>query len=137
MRRRPDAREHENLRRVERSGGDDDLACGFGAHGCAVLDVLDAGGARAVECNARGVRVDGDGKIFPVARGLQKRVRRRRTPTVADRELAAAKTLLLLAVVIRGERIAACLGGFEPSLVKRILRPGEFGAEWTRAAAPG
>src|SRR6202035_36245 len=66
-----------------------------------------------------------------------KRVCRRRTPTVADGELAAAESLLLLAVVIRCERIAACLGGVEPGFVKRILRPCEFGAERARAAAPG
>src|SRR5580692_3697449 len=137
MRRRPDAREHENLRRVEGAGSDDDLARGLGAYRRAVLDILDTGGACALERDARGVRVDGDGEIFPVARGFQKRARRRRTPAVTDGELAAAKSFLLLAVVIRGQRIAARLGGFEPGFVKRILGPGEFGAERARAAAPG
>src|SRR5580700_3925782 len=124
---RPDTREHENLRRVEGAGGKDHFARGFGAHRRAVLDVLDASGARTGKRDARGVGIDGDGEIFPVARGFEKRVGRRRAPAVADGELAAAESFLLPAVVIRGERIAAGLGGFEPGLVKWILRPREFG----------
>ena len=123
MLRRSDARQHQNLRRVERAGSDDDLARGFGAHHRAILDVFDAGGARAGKRDARGVRVDGDGEIFPVARRLEKGVGRRRAPAVADGELAAAEAFLLLAVVIGRQRIAAGLGGFEPGFVERVLRP--------------
>src|SRR6202795_4696203 len=99
---RPDTREHEKLRRIERSGSDDDLARGFGTHRGAVLDVFDAGGARAVERDARRMRIDRDGEIFSAARGFEKRVGGRRAPAVADGELAAAESFLLLAVVIRG-----------------------------------
>ena len=86
--------------------------------------------------HARRVRVRCDLKIFSSARGLEKSIRRRRAPAVANGVLAAAETFLLLAVVIRRERIAAGLGGREPGVVERVFGPGEFGAERSFAAAP-
>ncbi len=67
MLRRADAREHQELRRVECAGGKDHFARRRRADRRAVLNVFDAGRARAFEDHARRVRVDRDGKVLAAA----------------------------------------------------------------------
>ena len=108
---------------------------GDGTLGRSVLDKFNAFRPGAFEQHTRGVRVGRNGEIFAAPRRLEKRIRGRRTPAVANCVLAAAEALLLFAVVVGRHRIAAGLGGFEPGLVERVLGLGELGAERSLTAA--
>src|SRR6185437_11868738 len=67
----------------------------------------------------------------------EKRVGGGRAVAVADGVLAATKSLLLLAVIVGRQWIAARRRSREPGVVERVLGLGEFGAQRAGIAAPG
>ena len=102
-----------------------------------VLDVFDAGRARALHQESRRLGAGLDREVMTALGRPQIGARGRRAPPVADGVLAAAETFLLLAVVILGEGIAGLLRRLEPGVEDRIGRLGELRAERPLAAAPG
>ena len=66
MRRRTDARQHEQLRRVERAERDDHLRCGVDLDTCVALPVFDAPRARPVEPHPGDMRAGLDCEIRPL-----------------------------------------------------------------------
>ena len=85
MLRRSDAGEHQELRRVEGAGREDDFARCAGAHVSIRLVMYSTPRrARAVERDAGRVRVGGDGEIFSSARRLEIGIGGGRTPAVRE-----------------------------------------------------
>ena len=110
MRRRPDAGQHQELRRVERAAGDDDFA--FASARLRSPESLTYSTPVARVPCIRSRVACAPVSTVEVVRALgrpQIGARGRRAPAVADGVLAAAETFLLLAVVILGERIAGLL----------------------------
>ncbi len=137
MRRRADARQHQELRRVEGTAREDDVTTGLDACRDAIRSgELDAGGTRAPHQHAGGMGTGLDRQIGAPAHRPEIGACRRRAIAVADGVLTAPEAFLPRAVVVVGHRQARCRGSLEPGVVERITGPCEFGADRPRAAAP-
>ena len=98
-----DARQHQELRRVDGAAGEDDFACGidlFGGPACG--DVFDADGAMAVEQHAVDQRADFDGQTGPRQRRPQIGDRGAAAAAIADGHLPPGEALLLAAIEVIG-----------------------------------
>ena len=110
---RADAREQQQLRRLDRAGADDDLALGADPLDRAVPDDLDADAARALEEQPLRVRAGQHGEV----RASRRRGARNAVAPVLWRrpslivELAERDAVELLAVVVVVERDAGLLRG--------------------------
>ena len=93
-------------------------------------------GPPVLDEDLRRVRACLDGEVLARQDGPQVGARRRRTPAVADRVLAAPEALALRAVVIGGDGEAGRPAGVDPGLEDRIRGPRELRAERPVAAAP-
>ena len=93
--RRADAGKLQELRRIERAAGEDDLALGVGGARRRALTILNADGAPALEQDARRQRVELDLEVWPYARLLQIAGGGRPAAAVLHRQLEVADTLLL------------------------------------------
>ena len=104
---RADARQHQQLRRVERAAGQDHLAVGVRGLGLAALLVLDAGRARALHQHAgrEGVWSRPSRLARPRA-GMQEGDGGRAAAAVLDRVLRAREAELLLAVEVVVDGVA-------------------------------
>jgi hypothetical protein len=104
---RSDAREHEQLRRLQRAGAQDDLAAGLDR----AAGNVDARAARAREAQPQHPRAGVDREVAMIGDGLDERGRPRLAHAVADRELRIADAVERGAVVVVVERDAGLLRG--------------------------
>src|SRR5206468_9583937 len=132
-----DARQHEELRRVEHAAGQQHLARGQGAMQGAVARVLDARRARAVEDDTRRERARYDREVRPAHCRPQYGHRGAAAPTLADRPLTAAEPLLVLAVVVLGVGPVGLASGVEPGVEQRVVVARVDDGERPAAATPG
>ena len=110
----------QQLRRVERAAGQDDLAAGAGSLRRAALPVFDPDRAPPLEQDAARQRVGFDDEIGPAARLAQIADRRRPAPAVLRRELEIAGAFLRRPVEIVVARIARLLRGVDERLAQRM-----------------
>src|SRR5213594_535239 len=132
-----DARQHEQLRRVEHAAGEQHLACDRRLMEAAVSGVLDARRARALEDHPGRQRVRLDREVGPPHGWPQKGHGGAAAPAIPDGPLTATKALLLLAVVVLGERPVGLLRRIEPGVEQGISIAGIDDAQRPAAAAPG
>ena len=137
MRRRADAREHQQLRRVEGAAGEDDLLARFGVNDEAVLHIFHARRMGAAHDHARHLRAHIDGQVGALADGVQIGDGGGRALAIADRILAAAEALVLLTIVIVGHGQTCGPRGLDPGVEERIAGRGELHLQGAIAAAPG
>ena len=130
-----DARQHQEVRRVERAAGEDHLAVGGRLHLHAVVRIGDAARAGSVHDDARDVGAGFHAQVRALLGRAQEGVGGGRAAPVADRVLAAAEALALRAVVIVRHRQARLARRLHPRGEQRIVGLGEFGAERAVAAA--
>ena len=101
--RRPDAGEHQKLRRVDRRRGDDDLLARAHRLDAAPAAELNADRAAAVEEDPLGARAGSERHVRALQRRAEIGVRGRPAPALPHRHLHRPKALLLRAVVVGGE----------------------------------
>src|SRR5262249_52293327 len=112
--------QHEELRAVEDAASKQHLARGRGAMKASTVRVLDTGGSRPLEDHAGRERARPDSEIAP-SHGRSKKGHRGATaPAGPDRPLAATEAVLVLAVVVLGERPVGFSGCIQPPLEQRI-----------------
>src|SRR5579883_903047 len=109
MRGRADARDLQDVRRVNRAARDDHLAIGPDFRDVAAAPELDADAALALEQELAGLRVGLHAQVRPLPRLAQEGLRRRAAPTAAPRHLRIADAVALLAVEVGIEREARLL----------------------------
>ncbi len=137
MRRRADARQHEELRRVECTARQDDLTIRLDRHRVAAsVDELDAGGTCAPHQDAGGKDTGTDREIGAPARRLEIGGCGGGAIAVANGVLAASEAFLPHSIVVIGHGQARGRGRLEPGVVERIAGLGELGADRPRIAAP-
>ena len=115
-----DARELEDLRAGDTAGRQDGLP-GLRLYRLAVLFVLDADAALAVEQDSQRVGVGDDVQVGPLHRRFDVAMRDAHAPALVDRGLRLHDAFLILAVVVRVGLEAGGLGGFEQRIVERVL----------------
>jgi len=103
----------------------------------AVLGVLDADRSRPLEEDPGRERARLDRKIGPPHGRTQKGDRGAAATAVSDRPLPAAEALLLLAVVVLGERPVRFPRRVEPAVEERVAIAGIDDRERAVAATPG
>jgi hypothetical protein len=119
MRAGADAREHQELRRVDRGGREDDLAPGRdGLRGLAAAD-HDARGAALADHHPLGEAAQDLHPARPQRRP-QVGVGRGPAPPAPDRRLHRAEALLFLAVVILGRLETRLPAGLDEGVVERV-----------------
>ncbi len=133
MRGRPDARQHEDLGRVDRRGGEDHLtprpdrpATGQSDANRAPLFQHDALHEPAYQITVRAFE-----------RGLEVGVRGRPPPPLPDRLFKGAKPLLLLPVIVGGHRITCLPPRFDKGMEQRVGARPARDMQRTGAAPPG
>ena len=116
-----DARELEELRRVERAAAADDLSAECALHDSAPSgDVLDSDCTRSVEDDLRRERARTNVEIGTVHHRVEVRARRAEAPSALDVAVEAGETLLAVAVDIIGQLVARLLHGTEEGVAEGI-----------------
>ena len=126
----------QKLRRVERTGGDQNLAAGVRGPLLAVNGVADAGGAPSIEQDSGGERIGHHCEIRAAARRIEIGHRRRRAHAVPRRGLVEPRALLGRAVEVTVTRIAALLCRFDIGSGDRMAIAQVGDAERPARAAP-
>ena len=101
------SRQHQKLRRSDRSGRENDLAPCAHISGHAAALILQPDRAAALDPDARRLSVASDIEVRPLARRLQKSPRRAHPPAIALGDLKIADALVVAAVEIGGPSDAA------------------------------
>ena len=133
----PDAGQHQQLRRIDHAAGENDLARGVSGVRRAALHIFYADRARALKRDASGQRLDLQREIRSRERGPHVGDRGAAAVAAADGRLQPAETLLLLRVVVLGERMPGPRAGFQKRLAKRIFIAVEPRRQRSVAAAVG
>ena len=118
----PDAREHQQLRRHQRAGAQQDFARGLDLFRFACLPVFDADGAAPFHQHARGARIGDHLQVGPAQRGREVRLGRAEALAVLVGDLVQAHALLVRAVevvVARKARLDRGLHEHRPEAVGR------------------
>ena len=122
VRRVAHARELQQLRRVDRAGGEDHLARGAHHAPRAAPVVGHARGALALEDDARHVRALAQCEVRALERGAQVGVGRAPAPAVADQGLVVARAFLRARVVVRVARHAELAERVDEGLAQRVAQ---------------
>ncbi len=118
--RRPDAREHQHLRRIDRTAADDDFArCGL-MIGLAAHRIRHAAGTTAIEGDATDQRAGMNGEIRALFDRREVRGGRRTARAIALGDLIETDAVLLRAVEIAVHRQAVLMRGIDEHLRQRI-----------------
>jgi hypothetical protein len=115
-----DPGQHQQLRRVDRAAGENDLAIRARDPGLAAPDVFDADGAMSLEHHPGSERSHLDREVGPLQRGTKIRGRRAASPAVADGHLDRREALLLRTVVVVGHGMAGRHPRGHVSVAQRI-----------------
>ncbi len=118
----PDARQLQQLRRIDRAAGEDDFAARARLVPVPALLVGDADGALALEQDAGRQRVGLDAQVRPALRRPQIGARRRHAQAAMRGDLVDADAFDGLAVEIGIEREAGLLPRFHPQVGQRMDR---------------
>ena len=118
---RPDAGQHQQLRRVDGAAGQDHLTAGHGGAEVASLAVLDAGGAAALEQHPRRHGAGLDRQIGPLHRRTQEGARRAPAHALMDGHVHPPEAFLLEAVHVLGGGIAGLDAGLDEGVEQRIV----------------
>jgi hypothetical protein len=132
-----DARQHQQLRRVDRAARENHLTLRPHDGLLAMPDVFDADDTGAVEQQPGHQRLDLHGQVAARQRRAQIGDRAAAAPAMLDRHLHACKAVLLGAVVILGRRQAGSAGSIHIGVAKRILVARRFRHQRTVAPAIG
>src|SRR5580692_4286254 len=114
-----DAGQFQKLRRIDRTGADDDLPVGAGFVLLAVCIVAHADAALALDQQAFGQRVGLDRQVWPPSRRIQIADGGAHPATTADRRLGHADTVLRRAVIVPGVGDADLAGRLDQRVVNR------------------
>ena len=123
MRGRADARQHQELRRIDRRGGDDHFASRLNDLNLFASFDLDADGALILDDHPPREAVD-QAHIFPLQRGPQIGVGRRPAAAAVDGLLHRPEAFLLGAVVVVGQLEAGLAARFDKGGVERVACAG-------------
>ena len=126
----------EQLRRVDRAAGEDDLAAFDALRPAALPFDVDGDGAPALEHDAGHERPRPDGQVLPATDRLQVRLRGRQPPAVVDVPIERREALLAVAVDVVGQVIARLLAGGEERLEQRVRGRTAFQDQRPVMAAP-
>ncbi len=122
VRRPPDARQLQQLRRVDRAAGEDDLAALDPLRPPTLPLDVDGDGAPAVEHDLGDERPRPDGQVAPAPDGLQVRLRGAQPAAVVDRPVERREALLAVTVDVLGQLVAGLLAGREERPEQRARR---------------
>src|ERR1700720_4767793 len=114
-----DAGQFQKLRRIDRTGADDDLPVGAGFVLLAVDLVAHADAALAFDQQAFGQRIGLDSQVWPPSRRIQIANGGAHPTTTADRRLGHADTVLRGAVIVLGVSDADLAGRLNQRVVDR------------------
>ncbi len=114
-----DPGQFQELRRIDRTGADDDLTVRAGLALLPVGGVSHADAALALDQQAFGVRVRLDRQVGPTARGVEIADGGAHSAAAADRHLGHADPVLLRAVIVLGVFDADLAGGLDQRVVER------------------
>lgn len=137
FRRRADAGEQQELRRVDRAGAEDHFAACLQLHDLASLADLHAGGAGTFQQHAQGQRRAEHGEVGPRQGRVQEGARRATAFAVDLGDVERADAFLALAVEVGVVRPAHFLGGLEEHLVDRPRAALRGDVQLAAAAVPG
>src|SRR6202011_1298450 len=114
-----DAGQFQKLRRIDRTGADDDLPVGAGFVLLAVYIVAHADAALALDQQAFGQRVGLDRQVWPPSRRIQIADGGAHPATAADRRLGHADIVLRRAVIVPGVGDGDLAGRLDQRVVNR------------------
>ena len=122
MRRRTNARQHQDLRRLQRAGAEDDFTAGAQLADSVILLVFDADGAAALEQNFSHARAAFDPQIIaPPDMGLKIGARRAPALAIFLSQLIDAEAFLILAVEIVAQGHLRLARGLDENAVIGVI----------------
>ena len=136
VRRRADAGELEQLRRVDRAARQDDLAALDPLRSPTPPLDVDGDGARPLEHDAGHERPRPDGQVATAADRLQVGLRRRDPATAVDVAIERPEAFLAIAVDVLGQLVAGFLAGLEEGREQRVGRRAALQDQRPVVAAP-
>src|SRR6202049_892280 len=114
-----DAGQFQKLRRIDRTGADDDFPVGASFVPLSVYIVAHPDAALAFEQQTFGQRIGLDGQVWPPSRRIQIADGGAHPTTTADRRLGHANPILSRAVIVLGIRDADLAGRLDERVVDR------------------
>ena len=136
VRRRADARQHEERRRVDRGCGEHDLGVRPDPADRPAALIFDADRPAALHDDAAHMGPRPQLQVAALQRRLEIGVGGGPAAALPHRHLHCAKTFLALAVIVVGRRVAGLLAGVDEGAVERVLLAPAGDVERAVAAAP-
>ena len=131
---RADARQLEQLNRIDRAARQDDFACGAKLIQLAIALIFNANSACAFKQDPRRQCLFNDPQVGPLARLIQIGLGRRTARAVPHRHIHPAKAFLGIAIIVFGQAITCLLRRFEPCVMQGIVERAIAGRQRTIAA---
>ena len=119
---RPNPRQLQKLRRVDRASANDHFAGGGGETFSAVAGIFDPDGAASLEANPAHPGARLEAQVSAAQRRAQKCIGRRTPQTIADRHLIAAQSFGMRSVEILGPIEAQLRGRLAPVAAHRMQK---------------
>ena len=131
----PDARQFQQLRRIDRTAREDHFAVGTHAVRPLASDVFNRTGPAALESDAGCERMGPHLEVGPAHGGSQVGVRGAASPAPAHRHVHAAKPFLLISIHIVGMRVTRLAGRRQPRRMQWIAEAAVSGLQLALSAA--